>query len=127
MIGNEKHAELSRVGILARLSAYVANALRYWEPRRLIYNAVLAIVVVAHVIAARPESRAQLTFDSLLGAFILAVLANIAYCAVYVPDIFVQFSGLDAPWSRGRIVLLIVGTAFAATITHFVMQGIFVG
>jgi hypothetical protein len=83
MIGNDRNAELSRVGILARLSAYVANALRYWEPRRLIYNAVLAIVVVVHAIAAWPESRAQLTFDSLLGAFILAVLANIAYCAVW--------------------------------------------
>ena len=127
MIGNEKNADVSRVGFLARLSAYVANALRYWEPRRLIYNAVLAMVVVVHGIAAWPESRAQLTFDSLLGAFILAVLANIAYCAVYVPDIFVQFSGLDAAWRRGRIVLLTVGTAFAATITHFVMQGIFAG
>ena len=114
-------------GFIARLSAYVADALRYWEPRRLIYNAVLASVVLVHFAMSWPASREQLSLDFLLGTFILAVLANIAYCAVYVPDIFVQFSGLDAAWRRGRVVLLIVGTAFAATITHFVVQGIFAG
>jgi hypothetical protein len=29
---------------IARLSAYAANALRYWEPRGLIYNGLLALV-----------------------------------------------------------------------------------
>jgi hypothetical protein len=109
-------------GFISRLSRYAANALRYWEPRRLIYNAVLASVVVAHVLLAWPGSREKLSFDLLLGMFILAVLANVAYCAVYVVDVFVQFSGLPA-WRRGRVALLIVGTAFAATITHFVVQG----
>ena len=124
---NKDDSETAHRGFFARLSAYVADALRYWEPRRLIYNAVLAIVVLAHFAIAWPASRDQLSLDFLLGTFILAVLANIAYCAVYVPDIFVQFSGLDAAWRQGRIVLLIVGTAFAATITHFVVQGIFAG
>jgi hypothetical protein len=66
-----------------------------------------------------------MSLDLLLGAFILAVVANIAYCAVYVPDLFVQFSGLQAAWRRARVVVLIVGTAFAMTITHFVVQGTF--
>jgi hypothetical protein len=104
---------------------YAANALRYWELRRLIYNAVLASVVVAHVLVTWPGSREKLSFDLLLGLFILAVLANVAYCAVYVADLFVQFSGLGAAWRRGRVVVLIVGTAFAATITHFIVQGSF--
>jgi len=110
---------------VARLRTYAANALRYWEPRRFVYNAVLACVVVTHYVLALPVSRQKLSFDLLLGLFILAVLANIAYCAVYVADLFVQFSGLDAAWRRGRIALLIVGTAFAATIAHFVVQGSF--
>jgi hypothetical protein len=42
-------------------------------------------------------------------------------------DLFVQLSGLDAAWRRGRVVLLVVGTAFAATITHFFAQGMFRG
>jgi hypothetical protein len=107
----------------ARLSTSVASALRYWEPRRLIYNAVLALVVVAEFAAAWPASREKLSLDAVLGLFLLAVLANIAYCAAYVIDLFVQFSGLDAAWRRGRVVLLIVGTAFAAALAHFFCEG----
>lgn len=112
-------------GFFGRLSTYAANALRYWEPRRIIYNAVLAAVVAVEYVGALPASRAQLTVDSLLALFLLAVLANIAYCAAYAADLFVQFAGLDRPWRRGRTVLLVVGTAFAATITHFMMSGFF--
>src|SRR5262245_6636007 len=99
-----------------RFGASIANALRYWEPRRLVYNGVLAVVVVAEFAAAWPGSRAKLSLDLVLGLFLLAVLANIAYCAAYIVDLFVQFSGLDAAWRRGRVALLIVGTAFAAAI-----------
>jgi hypothetical protein len=104
-----------------KLSVYIANALRYWEPRRLIYNGALAIVVLAHVAYDWPSWSQKLTLDALLGGFLLAVLANIAYCAVYVVDLFVQYSGLDAAWRMGRPALLIVGTAFAAALTHFFM------
>jgi hypothetical protein len=115
----------SRSAFFSRLCAYIANALRYWEPRRLVYNGVLVSVVVAHFLVAWPVSRDKVSFDLLLGLFILGVLANIAYCAGYLPDLFVQFSGLDAAWRRGRTALLIIGTAFAATITHFFAKGIF--
>jgi len=103
----------------------VAKGLRYWEPRRLIYNGVLTLVVVGHFLIGWPGSREKLSFDLVLGLFLLAVLANVAYCAAYLADLFVQFSGLDAAWRRGSVVLLIVGTAFAATIAHFFAKGIF--
>jgi hypothetical protein len=112
-------------GFVARFSGYVARGLRYWEPRRLIYNGALSLVVLGHFFLALPTSRAKLSFDLLLGLFFLAVLANIAYCAVYLADLFVQFSGLDAAWRWGRLVLLIVGTAFAATVAHFFAREIF--
>jgi phage baseplate assembly protein W len=35
-------------GFGGRLSGYVAEALRFWEPRRLVYNATLAAVVLGH-------------------------------------------------------------------------------
>lgn len=114
-------------GFLARLSGYAADGLRYWEPRRLIFNSVLALVVLVHFFAAWPASRDQLSFDLMLGIFFLAVLANICYCAVYLVDLFVQFSGLHAAWRFGRVVLLSVGTAFAATIAHFFAKGLFGG
>ncbi len=112
-------------GFVARLSGYVANGLRYWEPRRLLYNGVLAIVVLAHLLLAWPGAREKISFDLALGVFFLAVLANVCYCVAYIADIFVQFSGLDRAWRTGRVVLLVVGTAFAATITHFFAKGFF--
>jgi hypothetical protein len=108
---------------VSRLAGYVADGLRYWEPRRLLYNGVLALVVLTHFFLALPGSREKLSFDLLLGLFFLAVLANVCYCAAYLADLFVQFAGLQEAWRRGRLVLLIVGIAFAATITHFFAQG----
>jgi hypothetical protein len=90
-----------------------------------IYNGVLAVVVTAEFLVAWPMLRDKLSFDLLLGLFILGVLANVAYCAAYFVDLFVQFSGLDAAWRRGRLAVLIVGTAFAATLTHFFAKGLF--
>lgn len=114
-------------GFFTRLSGFAANGLRYWEPRRLIYNGVLALVVLVHFFIGWPTSREKLSFDLALGVFFLAVLANIAYCAAYVADLFVQFAGLHEAWRRGRTVLLTIGTLFAATITHFCSKGMFGG
>jgi hypothetical protein len=109
--------------IISGLAGHAADALKYWEPRRLVYNAVLALVVAGHVAAGWPASKRQLTVDAMLQMFFLAVLANICYCAVYGVDLFVQFSGLHQAWRRGRVALLAVGTAFAAVIAHFVVAG----
>jgi hypothetical protein len=112
-------------GFISRAAGHVADALRYWEPRRIIYNVALALVVAGHVIAGWPGSRAALSTNVLLGLFFLAVLANICYCGVYVIDLFVQFSGLRSFWVKGRVMVLVVGTAFAAVIAHFFATNIF--
>ena len=114
-------------GFIGRVAGHVADALRYWEPRRIIYNAVLAAVVLGHFWARWPDSRASLSLDTLLGLFFLAVLANVCYCAVYVVDLFVQFSGLHEAWAKGRVGVLVVGTAFAAVIAHFFASGVLGG
>ena len=111
-------------GFITRATGYVADALRYWEPRRLIYNVALAAVVLGHLAVRWPESRDKLSVNVLLGFFFLAVLANVCYCAVYVVDLFVQSSGLREFWAKGRVAVLIVGTAFAAVIAHFFSMNI---
>ena len=65
-------------GFVSRLSGYVANSLRYWEPRRAIYNGVLALVVLTHFVLTLPGSWGKVSFDALLGLLFLAVLANVA-------------------------------------------------
>lgn len=112
-------------GLFGQLRELVTDALRYWELRRLFYNGLLALIVLAHFAAAWPASRSLITFDGVLGLFLLGVLANVAFSAVYVADVFVQFSGFRASRARWRWVLLGVGFSFAAVLTHFFASGVF--
>jgi hypothetical protein len=104
---------------------YVTDAIKFWERWRLAYNLVLAAIVIIHFAAGYPASKAVLSLDSALGLFLLAVVANIAYCAAYLADIFAQASGFRELWQRYRWLLFAIGTTFAAIITHFVAMGIF--
>ena len=97
----------------------VADALRYWEPRRIVYNAFMAVIVLGYFFAGWPASKSFLALNGILWMFFLAVLANVCYCAAYVVDIFVQLSPLRSSWTRIRWILFLVGLAFAAVITRF--------
>jgi hypothetical protein len=103
----------------------VTNAISYWEPRRLIYNAVLAAIVLGYFLSYLPGSRETFTLNAVLVLFVLAVLANLCYCAAYVPDVVAQFSGLRPVWIRWRGLLLAVGIVFAGIITRFFALGYF--
>jgi len=108
------------------LREFTTDALRYWELRRLFYNLILAAIVTGHFIAAWPSSRSAVTLNGVLGLFLLAVLANIAFSAVYVADLFIQFSGFRDSRRIWRWLLLLAGFSFAAVLTHFFSLGIFV-
>lgn len=105
------------------LREILSDALRYWEPRRLVYNGVLLLMVAGCFAEAWPESKQMLQADIAVGIFILAVLANVAYCAAYLPDIAIQYSSLRDTWLRWRWVLLLVGTLFAAAVTYMCVAG----
>jgi hypothetical protein len=100
-----------------------ADALRYWERRRIAYNLLLAAVVIVYFIAGWPQSRGVVTLDGALSLFLLAVLANVAYCTAYLADIFLQLSAVDEQRRRWRTVLLLVGFTFAAVLTRFFAMG----
>jgi hypothetical protein len=103
----------------------ISAAIRYWEPRRLLYNGVLLIVVATVFVLGLPISRSQLNVNLLLFLFIMAVLANVAYCACYIVDVAAQVSDLRARWLRFRWTLFAVGVAFAGVLTYFFATGIF--
>ena len=94
----------------------LSDAIRYWEPRRILYNAVLLLVVSVAYWANLPASRASVNADSLQVLFVLAVLANIAYCAAYAVDVVVQISAFRSRWLRVRWMLLVVGVLFAGAL-----------
>jgi hypothetical protein len=104
----------------------LSQAIRYWEPRRLLYNALLLIVVAAVFVLGLPISRSQLNLNLMLFLFVLAVLANVAYCACYVVDVVAQLSDFRATWLRFRWTLFVVGVAFAGVLTYFFATGIFI-
>jgi len=125
-VNEDSHAQRSETpNIFGQLRELITDALRYWEIRRVFYNALLAIIVLGHVAASWPASRSTVTVDGVLGLFLLAVLANVAYSIVYVADVFIQFSGFRGSRGRWRWVLLIVGFTFAGVLTHFFSTGLF--
>ena len=126
-VPSEGNGSVPPGGVRTKFSELASDALRYWEPRRLLYNLALCVVVLGHFYAHWPASKTFLTRDSLFGFFFLAVLANVAYCATYAVDLFVQFSGQRDVWSRWRPVVLATGTAFASVIAHFITQGLLGG
>jgi hypothetical protein len=97
----------------------LADAIRYWEPRRLVYNLVLTAVVVIWLLATWPHFRPALTLNSLLLMAILALLANLCYCAAYVADIAMQYSTLSAIWRRRRWILWLMGMLFAIVLENY--------
>ena len=103
----------------------VTAAIRYWEPRRLIYNMVLAGVVLMYFGMSYPGSKSTISVDFVLFLFLLAVLANVAYCAAYPVDVFVSASGYRDQWKKYRWVVFMIGVLFAATITRFFALGMF--
>jgi hypothetical protein len=107
------------------LREYATDAIKFWEPRRVIYNLVLAGIVIRYFGVGYPASKASLSIDFLLGLFLLAVIANVAYCAAYLVDIFAQASGFRELWQRYRWLLFAIGTTFAAILTRFVAMGMF--
>ncbi len=97
----------------------ITEALKYWEPMRLVYNAALAFEVAVYYVLFLPGSRTSVTRETLLFVFVLAVGANIAYCASYPVDLFVQASSLRHKWRTYRHLLFAVGLTLAAVFTRW--------
>jgi hypothetical protein len=107
------------------LRAYTTDAIKFWEPRRIVYNLTLTAIVVVYFAIGYPGSRTVISVDFCLGLFLLAVVANVAYCAAYIADIFAQASGFREVWQRYRNILFVIGTVFAGIITRFIAMGMF--
>jgi len=104
---------------LAPFRALLADAIRFWELRRIFYNLALSIVAVAWLVMTWPHFRPALTLHSLFLFFILALLANACYCAAYLVDIPMQHSALATVWRRRRWVLFLAGSLFAILLANY--------
>jgi multisubunit Na+/H+ antiporter MnhE subunit len=102
-----------------RFREIFTDSIRYWEPRRIIYNGVLTIVTSAWLIVTWPHFRGSFTLQFLFLLVILASVANVCYCAAYFADICVQFSTFRADWRRWRWALWCSGTLFAILLANY--------
>jgi len=85
-----------------------------------VYNLILGLIVVAYFIAGLPESSENISVDGILGFLLLAIIANVLFCAAYIPDIFAQLSAFRGIWIRFRWILFTIGLIFSAIITRWI-------
>jgi hypothetical protein len=97
----------------------LTDAIRFWEPRRLFYNLILAVVVVLWLVTSWPHFRPLLTLSGLLLLAILALLANGCYCAAYLLDLPMQNLSRGDTLRRQRWGLWVIGTLFAILLANY--------
>jgi hypothetical protein len=125
-LGKDESMTSTTPGTQPALKEIVTDAIRYWEPRRLVYNLILVAVTFHHFREA--WSKGASLRPSLLDVSVLiglALAANLAYCTAYLPDVFAQHSEFRRGWRRfGRPALLTFGTAFAGLLAHLISSGV---
>ena len=78
--------------IIEKVKNIVTDSIKFWEIGRLIYNVILAFIVIGFFVAGITQGKKIDYLDISLGLFVLAIVANILYCIAYFIDIFVQLS-----------------------------------
>ena len=97
------------------------DAARFWEQGRGWYNVLLAAVVLLWIAWTWPHFRHAMNFVALGKMLVLAVLANLCYCAGYVAELFMQPVAPRAAWKRVRMVVWIAGMLLALLLENYWM------
>jgi hypothetical protein len=96
----------------------IAGALRFWEQRRILYNLLLTMVFLWWVAVSWPLLKGAFSLVHLAQLAVLALIANVLYCAAYVAELFSK--GLAASiWHQWRWGIWIVGTLFAILVESY--------
>lgn len=101
------------------LHEVLGDAVRFWEPRRIAYNAALAVAVLAWAASVWARIRAGILLDRLAAVLVLAVLANVCYCAAYLVEIPVRWSGRREIGWTARWLLWGFGTLLALALANY--------
>ncbi len=103
----------------AKFGPGFGEAARFWEPRRVWYNGALFVVVMLWVALTWPHFRPALTLDALGKMTVLALLANVCYCAAYLLEFIVKPVSAESGRRRIRWVVWIVGMLFALLLENY--------
>ena len=106
--------------------AITGETVHFWERRRLLYNAVLASIVLLGFLLAWPRS-AEFRRPALPAFVESALLANVAYCAAYVVELLFYFSRYRDSWQRWRTALFVAGVFLASALAVITVGVIWLG
>ena len=112
--------------IIEKVKSIITDSIKFWEIGRLIYNVILAFIVLGLFITGITQGKKIDYFDMSLGLFVLAIVANILYCIAYFIDIFVQLSAFQEYWRKYRWCLLVLGILLASLFTWLVSSEMFI-
>ncbi|HLZ39664.1 MAG TPA: hypothetical protein VKQ11_01800 [Candidatus Sulfotelmatobacter sp.] len=95
------------------------GAHQFWEPQRIWYNAILVAVALLWVVFTWPHFRPALNLVALGKMLVLALLANVCYCAAYVGDFLMQGALPASYWRRIRWRLWVTGMLMALVLENY--------
>ena len=111
------------VGRCSRIRTHLADAASYWEPMRIIYNGVLAVLVLAcwglEIVSFGPRQ----WLGASLVLMIFAGIANVLYCLVYPIDFAFQMVPFIQRRKEFRWLLFAAGVIVASVLALWVMLG----
>jgi branched-subunit amino acid transport protein AzlD len=94
------------------------DAVRWWERRRITYNAVLTALFVVLTIRTWPRLQPELGPDKILPLLVLALLANLCYSTAYLLDpllsaslnVRIRHGARLAVWVAGMFLAMLIET-----------------
>lgn len=95
------------------------DAVRFWETGRIWYNVVLLAIVALWVIWTWPHFRPAMNWIALGKMTVLALLANLCYCAGYVTEGFIQPLIQQDFWRRARWTVWTAGMLLAFLLSNY--------
>ena len=112
--------------LINNLKVVTTDAIKFWEKNRIIYNIILAVIVIGFIIYGSFNGSEINIIDTVVSLFILAVIANVLYTAAYIPDLFVQLSEFRETWLKYRWILFLIGLILASLYTIMISHSMFV-
>jgi hypothetical protein len=119
MTSPRDEASPARAAASGTFRTLLADAARYWEPRRIAYNFVLLAQAGAWVWATWPAFRPAVVVQHIPESLALAGLANLCYCAVYLVELSIPHAAERDAWRRWRWSLWVAGTLLALLIAQY--------
>lgn len=96
-----------------------SDAIHYWEPRRVWYNFILALIFIGWIVLTWPHFSQAPTSEGIVFLVFYFVMANLSYSAVYIIDVPMQYSPLRGMWVRWRFGLWLLGMVLTLVFTNY--------